>query len=107
MEDKPFEGFEFTVRKKREYVAEGAEGEQTASVDKSLDELVNEKRKPKKEKGKGWSHDSSDDDDGDSPRRRIVNLHLPRELIEQIAERAGVSVKGHYVKVEAVVTRRK
>ena len=106
-----FGGFEYQFKKKREYVAEEVDNEDEHGLDKSLDELVSESRRRGKssrsERGKGWSQYSSDDESEESPRRRVVTLRLPRHVIDQLAERMGISTKGQRVRVEAVVTRRK
>ena len=100
----PFEGFEFTVKRKREYVHEEKEESKKSGIDKSLEELANRKQQKKETKVLRRYSDSSDDEQG--PRREVVRLRMPREVVQQIAQRAGIDIKGYYATIEAVVTRR-
>jgi len=100
----PDDGFEFTVRKKREHVPlEPATAPPGSGLDKSLDEIAVDERARRRENPAGRDTPKG----GDREKRRIITeLRLPRSVIAQIAENQGIDIEGYHVRVEAVLTKR-
>jgi hypothetical protein len=110
--DGNFSGFVFTplARPQISSSAKPAEAAPSrAKFDLSLDDLIKEKET--KRGGKRQRGAAAEDSDLGSPGRgresskRVVPLHLPRDIVDQLCASLQINTKGYRPFVEAILTK--
>lgn len=80
-----------------------------ANIDKSLDEILHEKKK-KLQELKQKKHEPTEtnylfgEKSSDKHKKRIEHLILPREVIKNILKKQDIDTKGYNFHIEAVIT---
>ena len=117
-----FAGYEFKVPVQPKFEPPAKpEKEQLSKLDVTLEDLVIQEKKgdniddpnavtaddfrPKKKKSRGRYED--DDHSRNSSQPRYIRIHAPREAIEDLCNSLNVDTNGYYVKMEAVLTKRR
>jgi hypothetical protein len=100
-----FGGFEFTYTKPAaSQVKPAADEAKSTKVDVSLDDLVAKSVKSDREARQERGRRSSRQDSDRRPKQRVIDLHLPRDMVNQLCADLGIDTKGYFVRVEAVLT---